>query len=265
MDLVLSIFPGIDLLGRGFELEGFSIVRGPDLLWGADVRGFHVPAGRFDGIIGGSPCQDFSKARRSAPGGEGVEMLREFCRIVVEGQPWWFVLENVPGVPDVRIEGYSVQRFDLDARECGMGQRRRRHFQFGSRDGRVIVIRRQFTGRSQSQPTCLATEGLRKDRRRTWADFCELQGLPRGFELPGWPREFKYRAVGNGVPIPMARAIALAIRDSATAAEAWSITDRRLCVCGCTRVLKGKQQAATAACRKRLERARRAPRPVVEL
>jgi DNA (cytosine-5)-methyltransferase 1 len=262
MDLVLSIFPGIDLLGRGFELEGFSVVRGPDLLWGDDVRGFHVPAGRFDGIIGGSPCPDFSRARRSEPSGEGVEMLQEFCRIVVEGQPLWFLLENVPGVPDIRIEGYSVQRFDLDARECGLKQRRRRHFQFASRDGRVIVIRRRFTTRTQSQPTCLATEGLKKDRRN-WADFCELQGLPRSFELTGWPREFKYRAVGNGVPIPMAREIAVAIRDAATATKSKSVTDRKLCICGCTRILKGKQRAATAACRKRLERARRAPRPVV--
>lgn len=264
MNLVLSIFPGIDLLGRGFEAEGFSVARGPDLLWGADVRGFHVPAGRFDGIIGGSPCQDFSHARRSEPSGEGVEMLREFCRIVAEGRPEWFLLENVPGVPDVRIEGYSVQRFDLDALECGMRQRRRRHFQFGSRDGRVIVIRRRITNRTESQPTCMATEGGKADRR-TWADFCELQGLPRDFELIGWPREFKYRAVGNGVPIPMARAIAAAIRDATATAGDRRVTNRKLCICGCTRVLKGKQQAATAACRKRMERARREPRPVIGL
>ena len=31
-ELVLSLFPGIDLLGRGFEAEGFCVVRGPDLL-----------------------------------------------------------------------------------------------------------------------------------------------------------------------------------------------------------------------------------------
>jgi hypothetical protein len=65
--LVLSLFPGIDLLGRGFELEGFSIVRGPDLIFGGDVRTFSVPRGRFDGVIGGSPCPDFSRARRAPP------------------------------------------------------------------------------------------------------------------------------------------------------------------------------------------------------
>lgn len=260
--LVLSLFPGIDLLGRGFEAEGFCIVRGPDRLWGADVRGFHAPPGRFDGVIGGSPCQDFSAARRSAPSGEGVELLGEFCRIVTEAQPDWFLLENVPRVPDILIGGYHVQRFDLDARECGLRQRRRRHFQFGSRDGLKIVIRRRFTSVAPSQPTCLATEGHRRERR-TWADFCELQGLPRDFDLPGWSRQFKYAAVGNGVPIPMASAIAAAIRDASTAHEAGRITDIRLCVCGCTRILKGKQRAATDACRKRLERARRAPRPIV--
>lgn len=51
-DLVLSIFPGIDLLGRAFEEEGFCVVRGPDLLWGGDVRAFHPPAGVFGGVIG---------------------------------------------------------------------------------------------------------------------------------------------------------------------------------------------------------------------
>lgn len=35
--LVLSLFPGIGLLDRGFEAEGFCVVRGPDLLWGGDV------------------------------------------------------------------------------------------------------------------------------------------------------------------------------------------------------------------------------------
>lgn len=61
--LVLSLFPGIGLLDRAFEEEGFCVVRGPDLLWGGDVRRFHPPAGLFAGIIGGPPCQAFSQLR----------------------------------------------------------------------------------------------------------------------------------------------------------------------------------------------------------
>ena len=36
--LVLSVFPGIGLLDMAFELEGFCVVRGPDLLWGGERR-----------------------------------------------------------------------------------------------------------------------------------------------------------------------------------------------------------------------------------
>lgn len=61
--LVLSLFPGIGLLDMAFEEAGFCVVRGPDLLWGGDIRRFHPPAGRFDGVIGGPPCQAFSRLR----------------------------------------------------------------------------------------------------------------------------------------------------------------------------------------------------------
>jgi DNA (cytosine-5)-methyltransferase 1 len=208
--LILSLFPGIDLLGRGFEAEGFSIVRGPDLLWGGDIRRFHVPSGRFDGVIAGSPCQDFSIARRTAPTGEGLELLAEFVRVVVEAQPDWFLLENVPTVPDVQIEGYSVQRFDLRGTECGGKQWRLRHFQFGSRRGLVIQPERRKQPATKPERACMATEGS-KPNRRTWADFCELQGLPRDFDLPGYSRAAKYRAVGNGVPVMMARVVERAV------------------------------------------------------
>lgn|GEM_PF-508911 len=256
MNLILSIFPGIDLLGRGFEAEGFSVVRGPDLLWGGDIETFHVPCGRFDGVIGGSPCADFSSARRDPPSGHSLRMLTEFCRVVEEAQPSWFLLENVPRVPDIAVPGYHVQRFDLNARECGAAQSRLRHFQFGSRDSQVLVIPRGVPAVAESQPICLAREGERKNRR-SFADFCELQGLPRGFTLPGLSIAAKYAAVGNGVPIPVARVIAQAIL---AAAPSHSV---RLCICNCGRVVTGWQVSATPACRKRLERRRKQPRLTV--
>jgi site-specific DNA-cytosine methylase len=65
MQLVLSLFSGIDLFGRAFQLESFCVVSAGDLITGQDIRNFHAPKDKFDGIIGGSPCQDFSMARRS--------------------------------------------------------------------------------------------------------------------------------------------------------------------------------------------------------
>lgn len=249
MQLVLSLFPGIDLLGRGFEAEGYCVVRGPDLIYGGDVRTFRVPAGKFEGVIGGSPCPDFSRARRCAPSGEGVELLNEFARVVQEATPIWWMLENVPGVPDVTIARYLHTRIDLDARDCGLNQSRLRHFQYGDFWGRVPIVSRRSRAIGAASRCCVASEGGQMGRR-SWADFCELQGLPRDFELPGMTLAARYRAVGNGVPVPMARVMAAAIR---AAVHADTV---RLCACGCARIIAPRQVTATAACRKRMQRRR---------
>src|SRR5437660_11815578 len=84
--LVLSLFPGIGLLDMAFELEGFCVVRGPDLLWGGDIRRFHPPAGKFDGVIGGPPCQPFTRLRHliAAKGQQPrhPNLIPEFERVV---------------------------------------------------------------------------------------------------------------------------------------------------------------------------------------
>ena len=79
--LVLSLFPGIGLLDRGFEEAGFCIVRGPDLIWGGDIKKFRAPPGRFQGVIGGPPCQKFSRANRNRDVAGGMELVNEFLRV----------------------------------------------------------------------------------------------------------------------------------------------------------------------------------------
>lgn len=248
-NLLLSLFPGIDLLGRGFEAEGFNVVRGPDTLLGQDVREYRPARHTFEGIIGGPPCQKFSTINRNRDVEQGMELVGEFIRCVVEAQPVWFVMENVPGVPDIEVPGYRVQRFNLNALECGLKQNRIRVFQFGSRDRSVLVIHRSKSADVESHPACLASEAYRDDAR-SWEDFCELQGLPRDFTLPGWSKGAKYRAVGNGVPIPMARVIARAIHFRKVTGTV------RLCICECGREVPAGRTMATAACRKRMQRRR---------
>lgn len=250
--LVLSVFPGADLLGRGFEQEGYCVVRGPDIVWGGDIRHFHAPPGKFTGVIGGSPCQKFSLLNRNRPadGGEGVELLGQFGRVVLEACPDWFLLENVPTVPSIEVPGYIVQRFNLRASECGGRQRRNRCFQFGSRDGAPLVVDRSVT-EEVTEGAAIASEANR-EVRRGFADFCELQGLPRDFDLPGLSVEAKYKAVGNGVPVYMARVIAQGVRCRGQSRF------ERLCVCNCGRPVFGRSVSATPACRKRLSRARAA-------
>ena len=95
--LVLSLFPGIGLLDHAFELEGFCVVRGPDLLWGGDIKRFQPLAGRFDGVIGGPPCQVFSRLRHVNPkcGQKVGNLIPEFERCVCEASPSWFLMNRL--------------------------------------------------------------------------------------------------------------------------------------------------------------------------
>lgn len=142
--LVLSIFPGLDLLGHAFGLEGFTVVRGPDVLWGED---FHPPAGRFDGVIGGDPCQSHS-ALANLVRAKGLEpsfpdLTPEFARVIEEAQPAWFLRENVPGAPGIKPAGYDVRSFLLcNWASLGEEQMRRRRFWFGVREGPCPELRR---------------------------------------------------------------------------------------------------------------------------
>ncbi len=248
MKLVLSLFTGAGLLDRGFESAGYCVVSAGDSLWGRPVESFAPARHVFDGVIAGTPCQDFSRARRDPPTGAGIAALKQFARCVTQAGPEWFVLENVPQVPDIIVPGYVVQRLNLNAKECGCGQNRLRCFQFGSRDGIGLVIRRADIPPAVSR-CCMATEPNNANRRN-FADFCELQGLPRSFDLPGLSLALKYRLVGNGVPVPMSRVLAVAVsRRHVTKGVP-------VCACGCGRPINGFQRAATAACRKRLQRRR---------
>lgn len=261
--LVLSIFPNIDLLGMAFEEQDFCIVRGPDVLWGGDIRRFHPPAGVFWGLIGGPPCQDFSGKRRTAPTGYGLEMLEEFCRVVLETRPEWFLMENVARVPNVTELGhsystelshvYSIQRIDINEGWYGVSTRLR-HIQFGSLSGRQLHIdRRPVT----------ATEGaaLANDHR-SFDEVKRLQGLPADFDLPPFRQSEKVKAVGNGVPLNMGRVLARAVLEAYARPVivqrdlAGRVTPARACKCGCGRPVYGKSLYYDYSCRKRAQRKR---------
>ncbi len=250
-NLVLSIFPGIDLLGRAFEEHGFCVVRGPDVLWGGDVRRFHPPAGVFGGIIGGPPCQCFSSLRHivRANGHEPRfgNLIPEFERCVAEAESLWFLMEEVPDAPAPEVDGYGVFSTLLDNRQLGETQRRVRRISFGWRGGRKVLPIDTVALESQGFDYC-ATAGargipikiggsgkvkvsvtscaiVRKGRRESslvgtniksgavFREICRLQGLPEDFDLGGFKVEEKCRAVGNGVPIAMGRALAQAVRE----------------------------------------------------
>src|SRR6266850_1398172 len=138
--LVLSLFPGIGLLDMAFEEEGFCVVRGPDLLWGGDVKRFHPPRMKFEGIIGGPPCQAFSILSRLYRGKARHEnLIPEFERCVREARPAWFLMENVEEAPVPHIEGYIIGSQLVSDDEVGGNTVRRRRFTYGD-DGNAWMV-----------------------------------------------------------------------------------------------------------------------------
>ncbi len=207
-NLVLSCFPGIGLLDRAFEEEGFCVVRGPDLLWGGDIRSFHPPAGVFAGCIGGPPCKGESKLAH-LNGHPGRTLADEFHRVVREARPAWWVMEAV-----VRHEAPHVVA--LNPRWLGELQSRRRHFHSNLHLAPHIEV--ALWEPSEFKHAVLAGHGpargsVRKGMAKyDWAEACALQGLPEDFELPGFTYQARYEALGNGVPLVLGRAVAKAVR-----------------------------------------------------
>lgn len=256
--LVLSLFPGIGLLDMAFEQEGFCVVRGPDVLWGGDIRTFHPPVGVFDGVIGGPPCQAFSRlaimVRYNGHQTTFGNLIPEFERCVLEAAPEWFIMENVPTAPEPNVDGYCTRhevvnnRWFVADEIIGAEQNRTRRVSFGTADcrglcwdvalfehqgvatgvtssdgGGVMRGRRDgfaVTGRHASRVSWVpgsvtAGHGGGNSKRYVYSleDACELQGLPRDFtEHMPFRKDAKLKAVANGVPLPMGRAIARAVK-----------------------------------------------------
>ena len=160
-DLVLSLFPGIGLLDMAFELEGFCVVRGPDLLWGGDIRTFHPPAGKFDGVIGGPPCQMFSRLRHINPkcGQKHGNLIPEFERVVAEAIPEGFLMENVEGAPSPSVPGYVVHNELLRDVWVGGVTNRLRRFSLGTPGGLRLGIDTLALHDQEPEPAAYASGG----------------------------------------------------------------------------------------------------------
>jgi DNA (cytosine-5)-methyltransferase 1 len=245
--LVLSLFPGIDLLGRAFAASGFCVVAGPDLILDQRVEDFRAPPGRFDGIIGGPPCVNYSDANRYRDTAEGDRLVLEFLRVVDEAQPEWWLMENVRNVPHVRLRGYQVQRLDCSDWEFGGRTGRLRHIQFGHRDGWIIRPARTSSERPVTPvPTLTTAPAGVADR---YSRRCAKMGI-RPLALSSFTPAARRRVIGNGVPWGMGCALAHAVTERGPVTP----TD---CACGCGRMVRRAGSHFGVACRQRTSRRRR--------
>lgn len=223
-NLVLSIFPGIDLLGRAFEEEGFCVVRGPDLLWGGDIRTFHPSAGVFEGIISGPPCQIHSEATKMF-GTREIDMIPEFVRVVEEAKPKWVVMENVKGA--AKSGAIPLTWFKLRLRDWDCGGLTCRTRLFWVWPAQLILVPPKRPGKPEY--SVLATSWkIRSGPGRQFRGHSYIK-LDKAAELQGYPEllhTLKFYGVrigvhllGNGVPKAMGLFIAKATKAYLTKEE----------------------------------------------
>ena len=181
---ILSLFTGVGALDIGFEAAGFKTVAAFDndatvikelktnTKWDAhrqDLVGRPAKTvlaetghkeSEFDLVVGGPPCQPFSKAafwRNGKTAGLNdprAATLASYLDMVEAVRPRAFLLENVPGIANggdasgvARIEGgvaemntrldenYRIKWAKLNAADFGVPQTRERIFLVGRRDG----------------------------------------------------------------------------------------------------------------------------------
>jgi DNA (cytosine-5)-methyltransferase 1 len=231
-ELVLSLFPGVGLLDMAFEEEGFCVVRGPDLLWGGDIKNFHPPRGKFNGVIGGPPCQAFSRLRHMVEASGNVtapNLIPEFDRCVSDAAPQWFLMENVPEAPEPGLGRFAYTKTSIVIRDVWVGgvTNRLRRFTFGDIYNRPFNILTEAL-HPEGAGTVVAGHGLAPGQRdkangetvMPLERMCELQGLPPNFlsDAP-FTVHGKRKCIGNGVPLPMGRAVARAVKAALQAEE----------------------------------------------
>ncbi len=151
---VLSLFSGCGGLDLGLEQAGFKTLvcvdndpeacktlryNRPDWsVFEGDIRQFK-PAGQFDVVVGGPPCQGFSTAGKGNPDDPRNFLWQEYFRIVETVRPHALLLENVAGMANRKNEhhlqpfiqqlgrlGYDVTLGLLDAADFGVPQHRKR-------------------------------------------------------------------------------------------------------------------------------------------
>jgi DNA (cytosine-5)-methyltransferase 1 len=126
-----------------------------------------------DIIVGGPPCQGFSKARQVGGSNHGDrlvydprrELYREFLKYVAYYQPSVFVMENVPGIRtaaggafftavqvDSRELGYRVIPYEARAWRFGVPQKRVRQLIIGTRRELPLFIPERYIQETHVDP-----------------------------------------------------------------------------------------------------------------
>lgn len=229
---VVDLFCGIGGLAHGFVKEGFHVAAGIDFdetcsfafennnrarflhrnveyLRPEDL-GALFNQSRHRILVGCAPCQPFSKYTVAQSEDHKWHLLKSFLRLIVRVQPEIVSMENVPELERhvvfqdfvERLEevGYYVTECVVNASEYGVPQSRRRLVLFGSKFGKVTLLKPTHYG--DKQRTVRSTIGrmekikagetseadkLHRARALTPLNMKRIKITPEGGDWRDWP------------------------------------------------------------------------------
>ncbi|MCP4695300.1 MAG: DNA cytosine methyltransferase [Gammaproteobacteria bacterium] len=181
---------------------------------GQDVRDWPLPpAGKFDGVIGGPPCQEFSNVRHIGGGAaRHPDMIGFFWRVVEQVKPRWAVMENLTKTvrhPEIPDDAAALFLRDWD---CGGKTNRRRAFYVwpgmlfmspGKREGNPeysVLAGSHKTGLQRQQRSMHAgLSALDAGRLQCRPEIADTM-LRESNKGRIFPQRFIVHCLGNGVP-----------------------------------------------------------------
>lgn len=273
---VVSLFSGCGGLDLGFRDAGFEIVYACDhdraavdcyaRNVGRHVHERDVRSAAFrrdidviadcDIVLGGFPCQGFSKAGPKRHDDERNGLYREMRTTVRRLRPHLFIAENVDGmrqnfagayvrriIADFSTIGYHVEYKVLDAAAFGLSQHRRRIFFVGIRRGSRVRFgwpspTHRVRSRNGEWPLPherdIPHQGQLFDNtpqandhspvrtiRHAIGDLIGLRASPSDHEIvPTWPEEYNliFKRIGPGQKL-------CNVRNASTSVKTWDIPE----------------------------------------
>jgi DNA (cytosine-5)-methyltransferase 1 len=175
--------------------------------------------GRFDVLVGGTPCQSFSVAglRKGLDDPRGNLMLT-FGAIADHFRPTWIVWENVPGVLSsnggrdfgsflgmLGELGYGFAYRVLDAQYFGVAQRRRRVFVVGylgdwRRAAQVLFDAESLSG--HTPPSRETREGIAFNAQGSACQGLSVGEITPTLDKSKIPAVYDMRGNGDGETVP---------------------------------------------------------------
>ena len=239
---VIDLCCGAGGFSEGFRQAGFDIILGVDI-WGEalesfkhnqkcdilekDIRNVLELPFDCDVLIGSPPCQKLSRVcnKRDIP--KGLELIREFERIVNFNGPDYWVWENVE-----YIKNYYSSASVLNSWDFGLPQRRIRafvsnfsFFRMNYLPGKWTELYQYSGARADNKSKAAIRHTVRSGTVRTKRirniqtgkyllidDVKVLMGFPANYYFSGLITN-QQKQIGNAVCPPVAKAIAEGIMD----------------------------------------------------